>query len=153
MISSHEGHDPASDERSGAGPPTDDQLVELARQAREQAYAPYSKFLVGAALLTKSGHVFAGANVENAVHGLAICAERNAIFQAVAHGEHEFEAVAVVTEPGVTPCGACRQVMREFDDGSLRVIVADTAGNHRTYLLTELLPDAFTANHLPPDTP
>ncbi len=130
-------------------PPDDDQLVEQARLARQQAYAPYSRFQVGAALLTKSGQVFTGANVENAVHGLAICAERNAIFQAVARGEREFEAIAVVTEPGVTPCGACRQVMQEFDHGSLRVIVADTAGNNRTYLLAELLPDAFTAESLP----
>jgi len=133
-------------------PPDDDQLVEQARLARQQAYAPYSRFRVGAALLTKSGRVFTGANVENAVHGLAICAERNAIFQAVACGEREFEAIAVVTEPGVTPCGACRQVMQEFDNGSLRVIVADTAGNQRTYLLTHLLPHAFTAEHLPSAT-
>lgn len=132
--------------------PSDEELVERAREARRQAYAPYSSFPVGAALLTKSGRVFTGVNVENAVHGLAICAERNAIFQAVAHGERELEAIAVVTEPGVTPCGACRQVMREFNDGSLRVIIADTAGNHRTYTLSHLLPDAFSAKHLPTPT-
>jgi len=129
--------------------PTDEQLVEQARQAQQQAYAPYSRFRVGAALLTKSGRVFTGANVENAVHGLAICAERNAIFQAVADGETEFVAIAVVTEPGVTPCGACRQVMQEFDDGTLQIIVADLAGNHHSYQLEQLLPDAFTAEHLP----
>ncbi|MFQ5858238.1 MAG: cytidine deaminase [Anaerolineae bacterium] len=127
----------------------DDELVEQAKQARQQAYAPYSNFPVGAALLTKSGRVFTGANVENAVHGLAICAERNAIFQAVAHGERGFEAIAVVTEPGATPCGACRQVMQEFDNGSFRIIVADTAGNYRTYTLPNLLPDAFGADDLP----
>lgn len=132
--------------------PTDAQLVEQALEARQRAYAPYSKFLVGAALLTKSGRVFRGANVENAVHGLAICAERNAVFQAVAQGEREFAAIAVVTEPGVTPCGACRQVMQEFDHGSLRIIVADTAGNHHTYQLAQLLPRAFTAEHLPNTT-
>ncbi|MFQ5593779.1 MAG: cytidine deaminase [Anaerolineae bacterium] len=129
--------------------PSDEQLVEQARQARQKAYAPYSRFLVGAALLTKSGRVFTGANVENAVHGLAICAERNAIFQAVADGETEFAAIAVVTEPGVTPCGACRQVMQEFDDGTLHIIVADISGNHHSYHLEQLLPDAFTAEHLP----
>lgn len=134
------------------GRPTDEQLVEQAREARQRAYAPYSHFLVGAALLTKSGRVFSGANVENAVHGLAICAERNAIFQAVAHGEREFAVIVVVTEPGVTPCGACRQVMREFDDGSLRIIVADTAGNYHTHQLAQLLPHAFTAEHLPNTT-
>lgn len=137
-----------------SGPlPSNDELVELARQAREQAYAPYSHFPVGAALLTKSGQVFTGANVENAVLGLSVCAERNAIFQAVAQGEREFEAIAVVTGPGVTPCGMCRQVMQEFDDGSLRIIVADLAGNARTYTLNELLPDAFGADHLSPKPP
>ncbi len=128
---------------------SDEELIERAREARRQAYAPYSCFPVGATLLTKSGRVFTGVNVENAVHGLAICAERSAIFQAVAHGEREFEAIAVVTEPGVTPCGACRQVMREFDDGPLLVIIADTAGNHRTYSLAQLLPDAFSPEDLP----
>ncbi len=127
----------------------DDQLIELARQARQLAYAPYSNFPVGAALLTKSGRVFTGANVENAVYPLGLCAERNAIFQAVAQGEHEFETIAVVTEPGVTPCGACRQVMQEFDNGSLRILVVDTAGNIRTYTLSGLLPDAFGADDLP----
>ena len=149
MTGTHES--PAAVGRSAAGSLTDDQLIELAREARQQAYAPYSRFAVGAALLTRSKQVFTGANVENAVHGLAICAERNAVFQAVACGEREFEAIAVVTEPGVTPCGACRQVLQEFDDGSLRVIVADMAGNHRTYRLAELLPDAFTADDLPSD--
>lgn len=132
--------------------PSDDELIELARLARQQAYAPYSDFPVGAALLTKSGQVFTGVNVENALLGLSICAERNAIFQAVARGEREFKAIAVVTDPGVTPCGACRQVLQEFCDNSFRVIVADVKGHHRTYSLTELLPDAFTAKYLPAST-
>jgi cytidine deaminase len=129
--------------------PGDDELIEQARQVRQQAHVPYSNFPVGAALLTKSGRVFTGVNVENAVNGLSICAERNAIFQAVTQGECEFEAIAVVTGPGVTPCGACRQVMQEFDDGSLRIIVADGKGNRRTYTLAQLLPDAFNAKYLP----
>lgn len=127
---------------------SDDQLIEFALEARKQAYAPYSGFAVGAALLTQSGRVFTGANVENAVYPLGLCAERTAIFQAVAQGERAFEAIAVVTEPGVTPCGACRQVMQEFDAGTLRIIVADVAGNKTTYSLKELLPDAFDAGSL-----
>lgn len=125
------------------------ELIAQARQARQQAYAPYSNFPVGAALLTKSGRVFTGANVENAVLSLSICAERNVIFQAVVDGECEFEAIAVVTEPGVTPCGACRQVMQEFDDGRFRIIVADTTDDYCTYTLAELLPAAFTTDSLP----
>lgn len=133
----------------GGNRPDADQLVERARQARDQAYAPYSNFPVGAALLARSGRVFSGANVENALFGLSLCAERNALFQAVANGEREFEALAVVTEPGVTPCGPCRQALQEFDDGSLRIIVADTWGSYRTYTLRELLPDAFGPDDLP----
>lgn len=129
-----------------------DQLVELARQARELAYAPYSGFSVGVALLTKSGRVFTGANVENAVYPLGLCAERNAIFQAVTQGEREFEAIAIMTEPGVTPCGSCRQVMYEFNDGSLHIIIADAAGNTTTYTLAELLPAAFGSDDLPTTT-
>lgn len=128
---------------------TDEELVAHAARARQRAYVPYSKFPVGAALMTRSGRIFTGANVENAVYGLSICAERNAIFQAVAHGERAFEAIAVVTESGVTPCGPCRQVMQEFAAPSLRIIVADVAGNRRTYTLAQLLPDAFSAQDLP----
>jgi cytidine deaminase len=106
---------------------------------------------VGAALLTKSGRIYAAANVENAVYGLSICAERNAIFQAVANGDLEFEAIAVVTKRGVTPCGSCRQVLREFGDDELRILVADEAGSpRRVCTLAELLPEAFTREDLPP---
>lgn len=133
----------------GADRPNDDELIERARQARDNAYAPYSHFPVGAALLTRSGEVFTGANVENALFGLSLCAERNALFHAVASGEREFEALAVVTEPGVTPCGPCRQALQEFDTGALRIIVADTHGHRRTYTLRDLLPDAFGPADLP----
>ncbi len=115
--------------------------------AREKAYAPYSGFRVGAALLTRSGRVFTGANVENASYGLSVCAERVAAFKAVAEGEREFEAIAVATGNGVLPCGACRQVLNEFGP-DMRVIVADAEGNMRTYRLSDLLPGGFTRTDL-----
>jgi cytidine deaminase len=130
---------------------TDDELVALAAQARRHAYAPYSHFAVGAALLAKSGRVYTGANVENASYGLSVCAERVAVWKAVAEGERAFTTIAVVTENGVSPCGACRQVLAEFagDPQSLRLIVADAQGRRRTYTLAELLPEAFTPDQLP----
>jgi cytidine deaminase len=124
-----------------------DKLVSLAAEARKKAHAPYSNFAVGAALLTKSGRVYTGCNVENASYGLSICAERAAVFKAVSEGEREFEAIAVVTENGVTPCGACRQVLMEFGD-DIQVIVADTAGHQQVFALTDLLPEGFTPEHL-----
>ena len=130
---------------------TDDELVALAAQARRHAYAPYSHFAVGAALLAQSGRVYSGANVENASYGLSVCAERVAVWKAVAEGERAFTAIAVVTENGVSPCGACRQVLAEFagDPQSLRLIVADAQGHRRTFTLAELLPEAFTPEQLP----
>lgn len=129
---------------------TDAELVDLARQARERAYAPYSKFPVGAALLGRSGRVYLGCNVENAAYPLCTCAERAAVSQAVSEGEQEFEAIAVITSTGATPCGACRQILREFSgpDGNLRVIVADTSGHIRTFTIAELLPEGFTPDQL-----
>ena len=124
-----------------------DKLVSLAAEARKKAHAPYSNFAVGAALLAKSGRVYTGSNVENASYGLTVCAERVAVFKAVSEGEREFEALAVVTENGVTPCGACRQVLMEFGD-DIQVIVADTAGQQRAFALTDLLPEGFTPEHL-----
>ena len=112
-----------------------------------RAYAPYSGFAVGAALLSSNGVIYTGCNVENASYGLGICAERNAVAHAVASGDQTFDAVAVVTANGVTPCGACRQVLAEFNPAML-VIVADAVGNQRRYRLTELLPDAFGPAHL-----
>lgn len=123
------------------------ELVAAATLARTKAYVPYSGYAVGAALQTANGRTFTGCNVENASYGLGVCAERNAVFQAVAHGEREIQVVAVVTENGVTPCGACRQVLAEFGP-EMTVIVADVAGNQRIYALSELLPDAFGPQHL-----
>ena len=118
-------------------------LIAAARQVREKAYAPYSKFAVGAALRTKTGKVFCGCNVENLSFGLTSCAERNAVFAAVAAGEKEFEAVAIVAdskEP-VTPCGACRQVLAEFGL-DLEVCSSNLEGETFTASLRELLPRA-----------
>lgn len=122
-------------------------LIAKAMGARKEAYAPYSHFTVGAALLARSGRVYTGCNVENASYGLSICAERVAVFKAVSEGEREFEAIAVVTEKGVTPCGACRQVLREFGD-DIKVIVANEAGAYQVFTVRELLPEAFTPEHL-----
>lgn len=123
------------------------ELIAAAAAARESAYVPYSGFAVGAALLASNGTVYMGCNVENASYGLTVCAERNAVFHAVVSGARDFLAVAVVTANGVTPCGACRQVLAEFSP-TMTVITSDMAGNRRVYTLSELLPDAFGAADL-----
>jgi cytidine deaminase len=126
---------------------THDELIACAAVSRERAYAPYSKFKVGAALLGESGRIYSGCNVENAAYGPSMCAERTAVFKAVSEGERDFEAIAVVTENGVSPCGTCRQVMIEFAP-EMTVIIADTQGNAHRTTVRDLLPDAFTPNHL-----
>jgi cytidine deaminase len=125
----------------------DQELIAAARRACQNAYAPYSGFNVGAALQTRAGRVFTGCNVENASYGLTICAEQVAVTKAVSEGERDFEAIAVVSRGGVTPCGACRQVLAEFNF-DLRVIVADLEGNSRQFRLSELLPAAFSSGDL-----
>jgi cytidine deaminase len=127
-----------------------EELIARAALAREYAYAPYSKYRVGAALLTSSGRVFLGANVENAVYSLTVCAERSAVFKAVSDGEQEFEAIAVYTSNGGGPCGACRQVLREFAP-DLPVYIADVDGNYREATVAELLPDSFGPEFLEGD--
>ena len=124
-------------------------LVRAAIAARERAYAPYSRFAVGAALLTASGEVFGGCNVENAAYGHAICAERTAIVSAVAAGHREFAAIAVVTPtPGpASPCGACRQVLAEFGLDMV-VILANLKGATARTTVRDLLPGAFTGQDL-----
>ena len=118
-------------------------LIKLALEAREQAYAPYSTYRVGAALVTPSGRFFTGCNVENAAYPTSMCAERVAVFKAVSEGEREFVAIAVVTSNGGTPCGACRQVLAEFGLETV-VLIADTQGNLKQEAsLAELLPGAF----------
>ncbi|MDA7917147.1 cytidine deaminase [Akkermansiaceae bacterium] len=122
---------------------TDQELITIATEAKNQAYAPYSKFHVGAAILGKSGKVYPGCNVENASYGLTNCAERVAIGVAISSGEKEFEAIAISVKGGGSPCGACRQVLNEFAP-NLRVIMADEDGQLvREVTLNQLLPEAF----------
>jgi cytidine deaminase len=124
------------------------ELVRIANEARKWAYVPYSKYAVGAALLTKSGRVYDGVNVENAAYPVTICAERTAVFKAVSNGEREFLAIAVVTRNGGMPCGSCRQVMVEFSP-EMSVIVADETGDIKSELkLSDLLPGAFRSDSL-----
>jgi len=123
-------------------------VVELAKEARRRAYAPYSNYFVGAALRTTTGKFFTGVNIENAAYPSTICAERTAIFSAVAQGEREFDLIAVVTANGGFPCGGCRQVMAEFNL-DMMVVIADEDGKiHQTMTVRELLPGAFTPSFL-----
>lgn len=121
------------------------ELIERAMEMARKAYAPYSRFQVGAAVLAESGEIYGGANVENASYGATVCAERSAIFAAVNAGERKLKAIAVTA----TPCGICRQVMREFcDPEAFKVIVAKTADDYRVFTLEELLPESFGPGHL-----
>jgi len=124
------------------------QLLLAACQVRERAYAPYSNYPVGAAILTAEGQIFTGVNVENAVYGLGICAEQSAVFSAVAAGVQRIVAVAVCTENAGSPCGGCRQVLSEFG-GDMLVLMSDTQGNVRETNLLILFPDQFGPEHLP----
>ncbi|MBN1259725.1 MAG: cytidine deaminase [Anaerolineae bacterium] len=125
-----------------------EQLINLATQAREVAYAPYSGYRVGAAVLTEDGRIFTAGNVENAVYPLTICAERVAIAKAVSEGATRIRAVAVVTANGGAPCGSCRQVMREFGEGNTLVFIAQPDGAYRERTLDALLPESFSVADL-----
>lgn len=125
--------------------PGDEQLVKVAALARQRAYAPYSGYKVGAAIRTKRNRIHSAANVENASYGLTVCAERCAVFTAVAAGEVAgYDSIAIVIDDEVlpSPCGACRQVLHEFAP-AMRVILATTGGLRKSTTLRELLPDAF----------
>ncbi|MCP4356579.1 MAG: cytidine deaminase [Chloroflexi bacterium] len=122
-------------------------LVQAAIEVREKAYAPYSNYKVGAALLGDDGRIYTGVNVENVSYGLTICAERTAVFKAVSAGCRKFQAVVVATENGGSPCGACRQVLVEFA-GDVPVWLVDELGNGRETTLYTLLPDHFGPEHL-----
>ena len=119
-------------------------LIEAAMEARQNAYAPYSNFRVGAALLTNQDEIFCGVNVENASYGATICAERVAIDNAVTEGKHHFKAIAIVSGDGFAyPCGICRQVIAEFCSEDFLVIIAKNIEEYEMINLDELLPKAF----------
>ncbi|MGN1387570.1 MAG: cytidine deaminase [Bacillus sp. (in: firmicutes)] len=126
------------------------QLMEEAKKARENAYVPYSKFKVGAALLTKDGKVYHGCNIENAAYSMCNCAERTAIFSAYAVKDTEFEALAVVadTERPCSPCGACRQVMAELCPKDMIVYLTNLKGDVQEITVEQLLPGAFLPEDL-----
>jgi cytidine deaminase len=126
---------------------TPKQLVEQAIAARQLAYAPYSNYFVGAAILAEDGTVILGCNVENASYPATICAERVALTAAVAQGKRKFTAIAVATRDGGTPCGICRQVMAELGL-EMVVYITDEAGNFRSTTVRELLPDSFSGASL-----
>ncbi len=126
-----------------------DELISRATKAREAAYVPYSHYAVGAAVLTENGRIFDGCNIENAVYPLGLCAERVAIFKAVSEGALKIVAIAVVTSNGGTPCGACRQTIREFGTVDTLVIIGTEGGPVRETTLGALLPESFSADDLP----
>jgi cytidine deaminase len=129
---------------------TDTQLIEAAKAAMQHAYVPYSHFHVGAALLTKSGKVITGCNIENAAYSVCNCAERTAIFKAFSENEREYAALAVIAPSGrpVPPCGACRQVMSELCPPDMRVILANLQGDVQVTTVKDLLPGAFLAGDM-----
>ncbi len=126
------------------------ELIKKAKEARERAYAPYSEFLVGAALLTDGGKIYTGCNIESASFTPTNCAERTAFFKAVSEGERNFAAIAVIgarngseSYGACPPCGVCRQVMREFCGEDFKIILADSENKYKIYSLSELLPLGF----------
>jgi cytidine deaminase len=126
------------------------QLIEEAIKAREYAYVPYSKFKVGAALLTKEGKVYRGCNIENAAYSMCNCAERTALFKAYSEGDTEYTALAVVADSPrpVPPCGACRQVISELCPPEMKVVLTNLKGDITELTVKELLPGAFSAEDL-----
>ena len=125
-----------------------DKLIKAALEISKNAYAPYSKYKVGAALLSKEGRTFTGVNVENAAYPVTICAERTAVFKAVSEGVLDFLAIAVVTDDGGTPCGSCRQVLSEFGLDTLVLLVDKDGQIVLEQTVRELLPGAFTSDSL-----
>jgi cytidine deaminase len=121
------------------------ELIELAIKSKEDAYAPYSNFRVGAALMTEEGKIYTGINIENAPDGATCCGERTAVFKAVSEGARKLKAIAIAgdSEDVCYPCGICRQVLAEFGDDELVVICTSKNGNYKEYKLGELLPNAF----------
>lgn len=126
------------------------ELISKAKSIREQAYVPYSKFKVGAALLTQSGKIYTGCNIENAAYPVSCCAERVAIFKAISAGEKDFTEMAVVadTDRPVPPCGSCRQVMSEFFKPTMSVHLTNLNSKVKTFQVQELLPFSFEPEDL-----
>lgn len=124
-------------------------LIHHAKEAGKNAYAPYSKFQVGASIITESGDIFAGCNVENASFGLTMCAERNAIFQGVAKGHQKFTTLVLYTETKslTPPCGACRQVIVEFFPQTAQIFAVNHFGDTKSWTVAQLLPDYFSSEH------
>lgn len=129
---------------------TKERLIQAALAARDKAYVPYSNYRVGAALLTKEGKIITGCNVENASYGLSNCAERTAIFKAISEGERDFAglAVAVYGKKAASPCGACRQVIREFFADDAEIILVNEEGQGSVFTIAQLLPGAFTGEDM-----
>ena len=133
---------------------TDLELMRLAEEARAYSYAPYSRFSVGAALLTKNGKVYTGCNIENASYTPTNCAERTAVFKAISEGERDFDAIAVIAAPEgeagkfCAPCGVCRQVLREFCEPTTFRVLLGTTEEVQSFTLSELLPASFGPSDL-----
>lgn len=125
-------------------------LIQAALQARQLAYAPYSNYAVGAALITQSGRIFTGVNIENAAYPTTICAERVAVFKAVSEGEKQFAAIAVATQNGGTPCGSCRQVLAEFGLDTWVMVANERGELLQEGTVSDYLPGAFRPDDLPP---
>jgi len=125
---------------------TEEKLLEAAKKVKENAYAPYSHFHVGAALITDTGKIYSGCNVENTSYGLTICAERNAIFKMISDGEHRIAEILVIgdTEEFLPPCGACRQVMTEFSTSDTVVYLCNKQGQWKKTIMAELMPYTFS---------
>ncbi|MCR5792696.1 MAG: cytidine deaminase [Lachnospiraceae bacterium] len=129
------------------------ELIKRALEAREKSYSPYSHYRVGAALLCKDGQIYTGCNIENAAYTPTNCAERTAFFKAVSEGKREFLAIAIVgggeqVDSYVTPCGVCRQVMKEFCRNDFAIYAAKTPEDYKEFTLMELLPESFGPENL-----
>ncbi|MEC3531603.1 cytidine deaminase [Bacillus thuringiensis] len=124
--------------------------IEEANKMLAKAYIPYSKFPVGAALVTKEGKIYTGCNIENASYGLCNCAERTAIFKAVSEGERDFSYLVITgeTDAPISPCGACRQVIAEFCEPKMQVLLTNVKGDEKEVTVEQLLPGAFTIDDL-----
>jgi cytidine deaminase len=129
---------------------TDEELVEYAKKAMQHSYSPYSKFAVGAALVTEDNEIILGCNIENASYGLSNCAERTAIFKGVSEGKRRFKKLIVIgnTDGPISPCGACRQVINEFCPPDMPVVLANLKGELKTMTVAQLLPYAFGPENL-----